>query len=583
MSFTSLSCIPLLTPLLQKHWIMRYTYPTWLTGIVLTIALVAQPLNGVAQYERTTVDGSIIDSTPSKTIFTSDGATLELSKHGTEMLLRKYAEDGTMLWGQSLPLTSFGNNFDVAPDQQGGAAIGLYVGGTPYEFLPDSVEHYLHFLSFDANGVITHAKKITRDIFTNDPAGDEFRLFLGLRIQTVSPAGYVVTCNYSTTTYSTVDLFRLTENLDLGWIKSIGEVTNTGVSAVPTLIYTNWGLTEIVTKPYGNGDLLLLKNSPMVPLAMRCTKIDPNGAVAWTKLLQYTNTGLSLDHIAVVVANSGSIHIAAELMLPTGFFCYMPILSGTGELLDASLYEVNLMAENARLTFDDAGNRLLFRSEELLIADTLGGDARLIKTKPVNVGSNTVTLNYKQTADYLDGSIIRDMTMIHQDQITAFSVYRSAQLRLPYDQLPSCYFEEDTIAHFQLPLSILSNTDNTEISSVDVSAYYTIMDTTITTQTIQDLDWTDLCSFALGINENPTSTEQQLLYPTLLTAGQPLTIAADNVQRIEIWNTSGLLIQKHSVSSDRSVPTNSLAPGMYAVKAYGAVGRVLGTTRLVVE
>jgi len=241
------------------------------------------------------------------------------------------------------------------------------------------------------------------------------------------------------------------------------------------------------------------------------------------------------------------------------------------------------MAENARLTFDDAGNRLLFRSEELLIADTLGGDARLIKTKPVNVGSNTVTLNYKQTADYLDGSIIRDMTMIHQDQITAFSVYRRAQLRLPYDQLPSCYFEEDTIAHFQLPLSILSNTDNTEISSVDVSAYYTIMDTTITTQTIQDLDWTDLCSFAVDINENPTSTEQQLLYPTLLFAGQPLTLMNSAIQHIEVWNASGQLIQKQTVSSDRTIPTSSLTPGLYAVKAFGSQDMNLGTVRIVVE
>ena len=128
------------------------------------------------------------------------------------------------------------------------------------------------------------------------------------------------------------------------------------------------------------------------------------------------------------------------------------------------------------------------------------------------------------------------------------------------------------------------STEDIPVTTYDASQYWTW--TNADTLTITDVTspaFSDLCSFAVGISENPTSADQQFLYPTLLFAGQPLTLTNSSIQRIEVWNASGQLIQEQTVSSDRTIPTSSLTPGLYAVKAYGSLDMNLGTTRMVVE
>jgi len=499
------------------------------------------------------------------------------------MHVRKHDVSGSVLWSKDIDLLDhldggFSANETMVADNSGGFHMVLSAGTTQYTDPlgsdSDTTICHIAYMHLDQNGELIGTKLFRRELihsfYSIIPTN------LSIYTNEAGGLGIVITGGFD---------INWTEIIDLNADGSTNWIMGYDIPSLPTS-----GPRVIRPKVNGGYYMLNIADGPVDKLEM--LSIAANGAISWSKAYNYTNSVYGSRYNDFTTDGIGRIHAVGHVALPTGDFRIMPIISPSGVLERVDLYRPGGFRESEKIFLGPSGDRFVFsRSSqswattgtmEIMIADTLGNDASLKQRKEVLVGDNYYYGDWG-ACDVKNGRMLIADAFYKQHAVLSYLTKRESVLDMDMNDLTSCFFSDTTNAHTSVPLSIMT-TQDIATTWYDASQLWTW--TNADTLTITDVTpptFSDLCSFAVGINKNPTSTEQQLLYPTLLTAGQPLTITADNVQRIEVWNTSGQLIQKHSVSSDRSVPTNTLAPGMYAVKAYGAVGSVLGTTRLVVD
>lgn len=96
----------------------------------------------------------------------------------------------------------------------------------------------------------------------------------------------------------------------------------------------------------------------------------------------------------------------------------------------------------------------------------------------------------------------------------------------------------------------------------------------------------DLCAYVLGEKERFKAASPLLVHPSPALSGQPVIIEHPVATAIECLSSDGRLVQRVRMANNTSrssLPTEALVPGVYLLRALDEDGRMLTSSRLVIQ
>ena len=528
-------------------------------------------------------------------VILEDGGILTHQWLNNVHTLRKYDQQGGLLWSTSIPDPSL---VSIEPTPSG-IVFCNYLGftATPNDtmWMEELHQHSFRITRLDMDGQIEGSDLLRKSYLTSS---SNWSWISTIDIALTNDGGSVLLINFDESPMGQIDILKLTANNSLEWSRCLGN-NDTAWPGLPDPTYTFNNLIRGRLNANG-GEIYYTEGGEYYGSHFRLAKLDSNGDVVWMKTYEYGNTDPYVTVNDLLIDGSGKIHMDGSLQTTVGRFHIFLQASSQGDLERVDIYRTPYYLQNLQFGLDSEGRRVHrvalttpftgIPSHGLFIADTLGSPGQLLRRDDQIVMPNNVFIPFGGM-DVHNDRIALSGLLNHEHVDLAFTTRYEALLSFDTENVFSCFMNDTMLAHIPVPLEIMTTENITNAVSLDVSAYYSVQPDTITLTSLDPEPLDTLCSFGynllgveIGIAEGSLGTGIPLVKQTLVVRDRPIVLNDIGASVIEVWNTNGALIMDRNLHGElSSIPTTGWNPGMYMIRALNELGIPIRIERIMLE
>lgn len=555
----------------------------------LTIAFgllgMGMPLLSAGQFQITNTGTFSNQDAVITCVLTTDDGMITAHPENGGFLVRKYAPTGTLLWNRFMQDTNAGAmpwmtlTGNICRDATGGAFLAIALQSVEVDLDnvdPDTTLCRVLVAHVLANGDID-ARIVARTIVdaNAEPYDLNVASFDGTK-PTVS-----VTYDDASGPNLVTEILSFDDSLTPEFAWNIGRSSTDNI--FPGTEPADWDRDRSLAFT-SNGELVYARTEGFGDTYQNLVKLSSTGDVQWARKYYYSNT-LGGKFTGIALDANDRIHSLAWLWLPSGYFVFIASIDPDGQLHEASLYQTPFFTQaKAQIHMTSDGRRVVHGLGNTMICDTLGSVAPIQHAIVRHIGDLDFHGEWN-VSDLYNDQFCTTGNLIEQHSITNFTNLYQSALRMGIDQLGTCMHFPTWAEHFDVPVSGLVQEDLMDVQSTDVLALYTAgppNGITITDPT--PALTTDLCEFVVGVDEDLSNANGQLLRSNLVAAGTALSLTRPVNGRIEVTDMSGRTVRTVTINgSTKSLSSSGWAAGVYLLRAINTNGRVMGTQRVVIE
>lgn len=388
---------------------------------------------------------------------------------------------------------------------------------------------------------------------------------------------------------SSTDLVLLESTGTIAWARSVG--MQAGMTpGFPTINHSEPAWDVQGTHCMVHRGRIFYSTTGLLAGDVHLAALDMNGDLDWMWRYDYNNTMAS--YFGLAADGSGGVYIGGNLQTGVGLATIFLQAAANGELKRADLYPVSPMAYDGKLAVDQAGRRILHSSRglydpdgtsiQILVADTLGSPGRSIRVSGATIPPHHVQFRPHQiqlSGDHL--AVSGSLRYQHMD--LGNTLYYDVVGKYAVDEIVPCLMDDTLVQHIPVPLDLMNIAEPDNPASLDVTAYYSSTPITLNWSDTDLGDLEDLCTFVgnlLGVEVGVSETHAEsgpLVINTLVLQGSSIVFADDDVQRVEVHDMQGALVQRTAMNGARTLSTMGWTSGVYLLRAMtldGTRGRV---------
>lgn len=552
-------------------------------NLVLGLTGTYLPLFNYAQFQLASTD--LVEYDFTECVNTTDGGVITQHMEGDSIILRKHASDGTVMWNRALVDVTddphfHGNLGNLCRDGSGGAFFGTFMRTVSSEANgsdPDTSWHRILVVHVQADGT-TDAQVLARSniwVFSGHDAYPR-----NILIDSPDGASVLIGATYDISSGSTTEFILLNVVLQPVWARSVGLAQDFGNSFFTTESQTAHNDRSLAFAP--DGSLFYAVSVGASNSNLEIKKLASNGDLAWSRYYRYTNTAYYAAFRDITVDSSGNVHAVGRLDLPTGSFSLLPTIRPDGQLHRAGMYRTDAFSYYTQIDLTNDGRRLIRSSGNTMLCDTLGSLAPIKQLVTLPFGDQNVHCEW-WPSDLFNDSYCASGTLVEQHQITSFTNNHWSVVSANVNDLGTCFHRDTSAQHYDV-LSIMTQEDLDDIVSVDVSSYHSVTPATdIVISAPPPPDFTELCSFVIGMDDASVQSMEPLVRNNVVIAGTPFDLSRPIPCRIEVLDVSGRVLHRIAHNGSSTISTNGWADGAYLLRAIDNSGRLIGAQRVVVQ
>jgi hypothetical protein len=270
-----------------------------------------------------------------------------------------------------------------------------------------------------------------------------------------------------------------------------------------------------------------------------------------------------------------------------------------GVLERADIYRTPYMPAKGQFGLDGQGRRIQLvkfvdpavnrNSYGTFIADAAGSPGRFFRCTYEVVLPNNVFVVPQRMAVSGDRMAMSSL-LNHEDVDLAYTTRYETLSMFTTDDISPCLMTDSTYADIPVPLGTVMTTENvTNAASIDISPYFSIEPITLTMTDADTEELGSLCDLAAellglsGIDSEEDEGARPLVRNSVVAQGSPIWLNAPGAVGVEVYDSSGALMQRARITAGRSLSTVDWSPGLFFIRASDARGNPVGFGRVVVE
>ena len=518
-------------------------------------------------------------------------------------ILRRYAENGELIWSKSFDGT-LQTNFFLDPvvalsrDGSSGFVLARYVGTTQVTvdtLFTTMIQCDMTFMisRWNSAGDPTETFTINKQ-FLEQPSAD-----IGIQnVQVqVSPDGGIVMLIH--TSSAKLEVVKLNGSGQLEWSRSVGQQVSPVGEHAPAQAFDNEPRPQLAIGQ--DGSIYYIEGGQYFASHLRLTKLNADGELVWMNRYIYNNNVTVATFHGLAIDQSGTLHTSGYLVTTVGRFHILYKISSDGVMLQADIYRTPYFLSPWEFGLDAQGNRYdlvrtqvnvsspVFLSEGLLVADQDGSNGYFIRRISQVVPPNNVFLPLRYM-DVFGDRITLSGHLHHEDINLAYTTRYESLMTFDSQNITSCFLNDTTLQNTSVPASLITTENITNAVSLDVLSYYTAMSFQLVPESLNAELTTDLCvlgSDLLGLGtgvDNSVITSPTLLDRTMYRPGEEIKFNITVPATIEVWNSAGQLISRKSYHQHSAVlSTSGWKSGIYLIRGKDLQGGSLGAIRVIIE
>ena len=534
-----------------------------------------------------------------------DGNTVTHHWYDGEHIFRKYDEGGALVWSRAMEGNSENLwNGEKAVDLLNDGSEGfLFVALDDIQIYPndesnfeDSVVYSFHIAYINGNGSLTNAL-LVKKVFTR-PSSVTGYVLGGFDAERTPDDGFIL-CITSEGLFASIDLFKMDATGSILWSRSVGEAWGLLESGEPTTTFNIEAAATVAVSPTGR--VYYSEGGTFPYNQLRLGALDVDGSMLWMKRYVYGNTSPLVQYHDIAVDGAGNVHAGGALGTTVGRFHIFLRTDPDGVLDRGDLYRTPYSLQQGQLDIDGQGRRYHLAtiaptspsqtySHGILIADTLGTPARFMLRDDQVILPNNV-FNIPQRI-HVAGNRLAVSNLLHNEDVDlAYTTRYEALSLFDTDAIDACLMYDTTFAHIPIPLDpVMTTTVITNAVSLDVSAYYTSEPLSLTLTPLDPDALEPLCPFVsellaipAGLSADAAEERSPLLLNSFITQGSPIVLNDLGATALDVYDISGVLVQRYRLEGQLSLPTAGWSAGVYVVRAMDGRGVPLRAERLVLQ
>jgi hypothetical protein len=531
----------------------------------LILLLLAAPLLGRAQPQLAFDTTSTQDPIVYTGTVASNGDRVLAVRGSTGTVLWRAMADGTPVWARQIGTGAP----QLTADEAGGAVLLQYAYTEQFDAdqsgFDDTLRIHYVLTKVAQDGDVSWAKKVSIDLryIISWPSVNTLRLIRG--------QNSIFVVLRAPNALNALSILKIDDQGQLLWSRSYSS------NALPD----SWEV-ECVTGNVNGGLYLSFANSPSSWTYM--AQVLADGSLGWVKQVSYTNAPVYFNTSYDLVSfPDGSVEMLGRMNIPDHDYWSTVHLSPQGVVTDAHFYAhptVGWATLSAMKRMDDG--RLLIAMDSVVMALAGNGDveAAVTMTSHVDGDQRNRFIPFAMSATPEGAVLTGVLDYVHVD--LGYTHHRPA-IRTIDPNAPGCYVMPVEVNHVPVPTELYEVEDFAGLQ--EVAVYNTLADTVMTSQTLDPITTTDLCTvmIALGVETIGPRVHQDL-QSNVVQQGMPIAFITDEARRVSVIDAAG-----RSLVRDRllpvgaaSLPTLGWHTGIYLLRVTDAKGTAVRTHRVLV-